>query len=181
MDDDTQNTSDCSLTPEEIAEWWSANCCHTYAVDATRAVVAVDRQRFSARKMASALAAAVMVASALAVLILSINRSPLDGVGGGDTLHNRISAEEWHTLTSVGHSVGPASAPAVILVFGDYQCVHCRAVNLLIDSLLVEYPASIRFVFRHLPLLTLTHFRIRPHTQLSVRVSRESSGTCTGC
>jgi len=49
-------------------------------------------------------------------------------------------------------SRGPARAPVVIQMFGDYQCPFCARVEPTIEQLLREYPWQVRLVWRDLPL-----------------------------
>lgn len=71
-----------------------------------------------------------------------------------------VEVPDWRSLADGGHAVGPASAPATMIVFGDYQCPFCAKFETSIDSLTRLFPAGLRVVMRHLPLET-----IHPHAR----------------
>lgn len=47
---------------------------------------------------------------------------------------------------------GPTRALVTIVMFGDFECEHCRAVLGTIDEVLAKHGEDVRLVFRHLPL-----------------------------
>jgi protein-disulfide isomerase len=49
-------------------------------------------------------------------------------------------------------TVGPKTAPVVIIEFSDFQCPFCKQAERVIKKLLEAHPQSLRFVFKHLPL-----------------------------
>ncbi len=50
-------------------------------------------------------------------------------------------------------SVGDAEAPVTLVVFGDYECPHCRRANSIVAELAEEYgPSRLRVVWKHFPL-----------------------------
>lgn len=51
------------------------------------------------------------------------------------------------------HSQGPADAPVVFVMYGDYQDPHSAVMNDLLARLQQAYPDAVRRVFRPLPLL----------------------------
>ncbi len=60
-----------------------------------------------------------------------------------------------HQIPPIGpddHVRGPADAPVTIVQYGDYACPYTRASTPVIEALLAEDPAGLRFVFRHFPL-----------------------------
>lgn len=50
------------------------------------------------------------------------------------------------------HARGPADAAVTIVQYGDYACPHTRASTPVVEAMLAEDPAGLRFVFRHFPL-----------------------------
>jgi protein-disulfide isomerase len=51
------------------------------------------------------------------------------------------------------HARGPADAPLVLVMYGDYDCPHTRASTAVVKQLeQALHPHSVRFVFRHFPL-----------------------------
>jgi protein-disulfide isomerase len=58
------------------------------------------------------------------------------------------------------HTREPAGAPATVLVYGDYECPHTRALELSLARLRRVDAGAFRSVFRHFPLR-----EIHPHAQ----------------
>ncbi len=54
-----------------------------------------------------------------------------------------------------GPSRGPAAAAVTVVEFADFQCPYCRDMESVIGELRAAYPSDVRFVFRHLPLVSL--------------------------
>ena len=53
-------------------------------------------------------------------------------------------------------SVGPENAKVTVVEFLDFQCPFCKAVHPTLMQLLKEYQGqSVRFVFRHFPLISI--------------------------
>ena len=50
------------------------------------------------------------------------------------------------------HAQGPENAPVTLVEYGDYQCPYCADVHPMIQSIVKTMGASLRFVFRHMPL-----------------------------
>jgi protein-disulfide isomerase len=48
-------------------------------------------------------------------------------------------------------SEGPADARVVVVAYGDFQCPHCRELDLVLRALVARYP-QVRFVTKHFPL-----------------------------
>ena len=55
-------------------------------------------------------------------------------------------------ITPDDHVLGPASAPATVVEYGDYECPYCRGGARDVHRLLDRYPGRIRFVFRNFPI-----------------------------
>ena len=55
---------------------------------------------------------------------------------------------------------GAPAAPVTIIEWSDYQCPYCRSVEGTLASLLVEFPDSVRIVFKDFPLAS--HDRALP-------------------
>ncbi|MEM6291481.1 MAG: thioredoxin domain-containing protein [Myxococcota bacterium] len=47
---------------------------------------------------------------------------------------------------------GPSDALVTIVMFGDFECPHCRAVMPTLDEVLAQHGRDVRLVFRHMPL-----------------------------
>lgn len=55
-------------------------------------------------------------------------------------------------VAATGPAKGPENAPVTLIEFSDYQCPFCKRVEPTVEALLAKYGASIRFVYRHMPL-----------------------------
>ena len=49
------------------------------------------------------------------------------------------------------HALGPATAAATLLEYGDYECPDCMASFPVVNRLRAELGEAMRFVFRHFP------------------------------
>jgi protein-disulfide isomerase len=60
---------------------------------------------------------------------------------------------DWVEVKSVGHRIGPDSAPVTIVEFSDFQCPYCaRFARQLLPAVLRRPDRAITVVFRHWPL-----------------------------
>ena len=50
---------------------------------------------------------------------------------------------------------GPEAAPVTVVEFSDYQCPFCARSEPLINDILKAYPTQVRFVYKHLPLVSI--------------------------
>ena len=50
------------------------------------------------------------------------------------------------------HVRGPADAPVTLVEYGDYQCAYCGMAYPIVEDLLRQRQATVRFVYRHFPL-----------------------------
>jgi protein-disulfide isomerase len=53
---------------------------------------------------------------------------------------------------AIGQVQGPPDAPITLVEYGDYECPPCASSQIVIQNLLVKYPKSLKYEFRHLPL-----------------------------
>ena len=56
------------------------------------------------------------------------------------------------------HSIGPADASVIVVNYGDYECPDCHRTHREVEKLFEELVHSVRFVYRHFPLVN-THPR----------------------
>lgn len=56
------------------------------------------------------------------------------------------------SLRPEDHVLGRATAPIVLLEFGDFQCPTCKQAAAVVDLLLKDHDQQLRFAFRHYPL-----------------------------
>ncbi|MFI5310080.1 MAG: DsbA family protein [Gemmatimonadales bacterium] len=68
------------------------------------------------------------------------------------------------------HVRGPDAAPVTVVVYGDFECPHTRAVELAMPHLRRRYGEQIRYVYRHFPMN-----EIHPHAQLAAEASEAVS------
>ena len=62
-------------------------------------------------------------------------------------------SRQTHTFASDGvPGVGPADAPVQIMVFGDYNCSHCRSFDPEALRLATTFPDEVRVLFKFYPL-----------------------------
>lgn len=64
------------------------------------------------------------------------------------------------------HVRGAGTASTTVLVYGDYECPHTRALLLALTRLLRLQPNAFRSVFRHFPLR-----EIHPHAQMAAEAA----------
>jgi protein-disulfide isomerase len=64
------------------------------------------------------------------------------------------------------HVRGLSSAPVTVLVYGDYECPHTRALELSIAQLRDDGGKSFRYVFRYFPLR-----EIHPHAEMAAEAA----------
>jgi protein-disulfide isomerase len=59
---------------------------------------------------------------------------------------------DWMDFASEGQRIGPDSATAILVVFGDYQCPFCAQLEQRLSTLRSRYAGDLAVVYRHLPL-----------------------------
>ena len=67
---------------------------------------------------------------------------------------------------AIDHIIGPASAPVVIIEYGDLECPNCRTAHGAVHQLLKRRADDVRYVFRHFPLL-----EVHPHAELAAEAA----------
>jgi NhaA family Na+:H+ antiporter len=55
-------------------------------------------------------------------------------------------------LNADDHIDGPADAPLVLIMYGDFQCPYCTAAQSIVARVRKRLDGRLRFAFRHLPL-----------------------------
>ena len=69
------------------------------------------------------------------------------GAGGAN-----IGKRSYKMATADDPSLGPESAPVVIVEFSDFQCPFCLKSFPIIRTLTAKYPDQVRFIYRDFPL-----------------------------
>ena len=64
------------------------------------------------------------------------------------------------------HIDGPADAPITLVEYGDYQCPYCGQAYPIVKALQKELGASVRLVFRNMPLAN-----VHPHAENAAEVA----------
>ena len=64
------------------------------------------------------------------------------------------------------HVRGPATAPATLLVYGDYECPYTRALELTVAQLRRRDGDRFRYVYRYFPLR-----EIHPHAEMAAEAA----------
>jgi protein-disulfide isomerase len=109
----------------------------------------MDRQ--SLRSLASIAATALMVVCAVAVTGVVLRRE-LWPTARASTVSIFETFPEWRLYTEDGRRVGPSDAPAVMVVFADYQCPACKELEGRLRETRERFPSQLVIVFRHFPL-----------------------------
>ena len=52
-------------------------------------------------------------------------------------------------VTARDHALGPADAPVTLVVYANYECLHCRRAYPFLEALRAEAGDRLRFVYRH--------------------------------
>lgn len=63
-----------------------------------------------------------------------------------------LSRNAFSFTTADSPGVGPADAPVQVVVFGDYNCSHCRDFDPEALQLAQDFPGEVRVVFKFFPL-----------------------------
>jgi cyclophilin family peptidyl-prolyl cis-trans isomerase/protein-disulfide isomerase len=58
-------------------------------------------------------------------------------------------------VSDADHIYGDPNAPVTIMEYADFQCPACPSFSLSVKNLVDQYPGTVRFVFRHLPLYSI--------------------------
>jgi protein-disulfide isomerase len=69
-------------------------------------------------------------------------------------------------VTSEDHILGPLNAPLTFVEYGDYECPYCGAAHPIVSRIVMELRDSLRFVFRHFPLV-----QMHPHAEIAAEAA----------
>src|SRR3954469_12279963 len=86
---------------------------------------------------------------------------------------NSLSNSNLHLSEPVSprdHAIGPDTAPITIVEYGDYECPSCLNAVPVIQEVMRDLGARVRFVFRHFP-----QSSIHPHASMAAEAA-EAAG-----
>ena len=64
-----------------------------------------------------------------------------------------VRVDDWNSVISRGHRIGPANAPITLVEFSDFECPSCRRFALeTLPALRSTFPDQIALIYRHYPL-----------------------------
>jgi Na+:H+ antiporter, NhaA family len=63
-----------------------------------------------------------------------------------------VTRPTFRPLESDDHVFGPADAPVTLLMYGNYECLHCRRAYPEVATIRGELGARLRFAYRHFAL-----------------------------
>lgn len=61
-------------------------------------------------------------------------------------------------VTAEDHLLGPATAPAILVTYSDFQCPACLAYEPILKGLKTEFGDKVTIVYRHYPLKSIHQF-----------------------
>jgi protein-disulfide isomerase len=67
------------------------------------------------------------------------------------------------------HILGPSTAAATLVEYGDYECPYCRQIHPMIDEIM-RRTEDLRFIYRHFPIT-----KIHPHSKRAAEAA-EAAG-----
>ena len=68
------------------------------------------------------------------------------------------------------HVQGPETAPVTLVEYGDFECPHCAAAQVILKQVRKTMGDELRFVFRHFPLT-----QIHPHAESAAEASEAAN------
>ena len=67
---------------------------------------------------------------------------------------NPVIVRNWRELAEGGIEIGSPSAPVTLVMFSDFNCIHCQAAAPAVKAVREEFGERLRFVYRNVPLGT---------------------------
>jgi protein-disulfide isomerase len=68
------------------------------------------------------------------------------------------------------HAAGPATAPATLVEYGDYECPYCGQAYPVVKAVQKALGKKLRFVFRNMPLK-----EVHPHAELAAEAAEAAA------
>jgi protein-disulfide isomerase len=69
------------------------------------------------------------------------------------------------------HVFGPVDAPVTLVMYGNYECLHCRRIYPEVATIRADHGSRLRFVYRHFALTA--DF---PHAELAAEAAEAAGG-----
>jgi protein-disulfide isomerase len=60
-----------------------------------------------------------------------------------------VTRPVFQPIAADDHVFGPADAPVTLVMYGNYECLHCRRVYPEVAAIRAELGSRLRFVYRH--------------------------------
>jgi len=77
----------------------------------------------------------------------------------------------FEAIKAEDHAAGNPEATVTLVEYGDYECPHCGRAHPIVQRILAEFGADIKFVFRNFPLS-----EIHPHAVRAAAAAEFASG-----
>lgn len=105
-------------------------------------------------KLGHVLLNATTAVTGLCAVIVTVHviRNSAVASGSGNSARNPVPVENWQSLASTGHRIGPLGAKLTVIEFGDFQCPACGAYEHTLDSMRQRHPGDFAIVFHEFPL-----------------------------
>jgi protein-disulfide isomerase len=95
----------------------------------------------------------------------------LDLTGETDVAHQtEVTRLQVPVDEARDHILGPSTAPATLVEYGDFECPYCGQAYPIVKQLQARFGPQLRFVFRHFPLI-----QVHPHAELAAEAA-EAAG-----
>lgn len=94
----------------------------------------------------------VLTLCAVVVTGLVVRRELLTSRAASTEAVRLGTVKEWRAVAEEGHRRGPRDAPVQVVVFSDYQCPYCRALDDRLSRIREDYGRQVAVVYRHFPL-----------------------------
>ena len=82
-----------------------------------------------------------------------------------------VTRPAFRPVAADDHVFGPADAPVTLLMYGNYECLHCRRAYPEVAAIRTDLGSRLRFVYRHFALTA--DF---PHAELAAEAA-EAAGS----
>jgi len=67
-------------------------------------------------------------------------------------IHKGLTLPPQNIFTYGYFTKGLHKAKNIIIEFGDFECMHCKKISILIEELFNKYPMDIKIIYKHFPI-----------------------------